>query len=63
MMTQTNSKSGDECHYEITGISNGQARKVFGKHQIGRDVYICDNETCSPRLFVIDEDSSLMSSK
>lgn len=42
---QQDSMNGDSCHFNLTGLTNGQAKKIFNDYfNIMEDCLVCDNE-------------------
>lgn len=45
---QQTTDTGDECHYNVNGLSDNQLKRIFKEiHKSTADVEICDN--CVPR--------------
>lgn len=42
--TQSPSSSGDKCHHDVFGLTNGQARKIAINIDPD-DCFVCDGET------------------
>jgi hypothetical protein len=47
------SVTGDKCHFNIVGLTNSQAKKIFKNFDPLRDGEICDN-SCPRRLIPSD---------
>jgi hypothetical protein len=55
---QVDSVTGDNCHYNILGLSDKKARKIFSDHcQSLNDVMICEDD--HPRLISISDQKML----
>jgi hypothetical protein len=42
------SDSGDECHRDVTGVSNGQIKKAFKDRRHWNNFFICDGSDYRP---------------
>jgi len=43
-LAQQDSSSGDQCHYNIVGLSNNKAGKLFKRLSSNlRDLYVCED--------------------
>lgn len=58
LLVNIRSNTGDDCHYDIVNLSNGESRRLFRDHALNANLRICNSD--DEKQFSVEEFRDLL---